>query len=76
MATVADTDILVSWNFRHIVHFDKIWKFDAVNLEKGYTTIAIYSPMEATTRVSENGWNGSKDEIITTKRQRVYQSKR
>jgi hypothetical protein len=34
MATVADVDILVSWNFRHIVHFDKIRQFNAVNLEK------------------------------------------
>jgi len=55
MATVADVDILVSWNFRHIVHFDKIRQFNAVNLEKGYKTIAIYSPMEVTTYVSENG---------------------
>ena len=55
MATVADVDILVSWNFRHIVHFDKIRQFNAVNLEKGYKTIAIYSPMEVTTYVTENG---------------------
>lgn len=55
MATVADVDILVSWNFRHIVHFDKIRQFNAANLEKGYKTIAIYSPMEVTTYVSENG---------------------
>ncbi|KAF5415306.1 MAG: hypothetical protein C5S48_06290 [Candidatus Methanogaster sp.] len=55
MATVADVDILVSWNFRHIVHFDKILQFNAVNLERGYKTIAIYSPMEVTTYVSENG---------------------
>lgn len=55
MATVTDVDILVSWNFRHIVHFDKIRQFNAVNLEKGYKTISIYSPMEVTTYASENG---------------------
>ena len=55
MATAADVDILVSWNFRHIVHFDKIRQFNAVNLEKRYKTIAIYSPMEVTTYVNENG---------------------
>ncbi len=55
MATVADIDILVSWNFRHIVHYDKIRQFNAVNLEKGYKAISIYSPMEVTTYVNKNG---------------------
>ena len=54
MATVAGVDILVSWNFRHVVHFDKIRQFNAVNLEKGYRTVSIYSPREVTTYVSES----------------------
>ena len=54
MATVADVDVLVSWNFRHIVHFDKIRQFNAVNMGKGYKAIAIYSPKEVTTHVSES----------------------
>jgi len=49
MATVASADILVSWNFRHIVNFEKIQKFNAVNLEMGYKPISIYSPREVTT---------------------------
>ena len=53
MATAAGVDILVSWNFRHVVHFDKIRQFNAVNLERGYKTISIYSPREVTTHVSE-----------------------
>jgi len=36
VATVGAADVLVSWNFRHIVHFDKIRMFNAVNLEYGY----------------------------------------
>ncbi|MGH7718324.1 MAG: PIN domain protein [Gemmatimonadaceae bacterium] len=36
LATVADADVLVSWNFRHVVRFDKIRAFNAVNLEAGY----------------------------------------
>ena len=48
LATVFVADILVSWNFRHIVHFDKIQRFNAVNIETGYKTIAIYSPREVT----------------------------
>jgi hypothetical protein len=46
VATVAEVDILVSWNFKHIVHFDKIRRFNAVNLERGYKPLQIYSPRE------------------------------
>ena len=44
----ADVDILTSWNFRHIVHFDKIRMFNAVNLQYGYKAIQICSPREVT----------------------------
>jgi hypothetical protein len=49
LATVAEVDALVSWNFRHIVRLDKIQQFNGVNLELGYKTIGIYSPREVTT---------------------------
>ncbi len=49
LATVAGADVLVSWNFRHIVHFDKIRLFNAVNLEAGYKPISIHSPREVAT---------------------------
>ena len=49
IATVNRIDILVSWNFKHIVHFNKIHLFNAVNLEMGYKPIDIYSPREVTT---------------------------
>jgi predicted nucleic acid-binding protein len=45
-ASVADSDFVVSWNFRHIVHFEKIAKYQAVNLMNGYREIRIYSPKE------------------------------
>jgi len=48
LATVAGLDLLVSWNFAHIVHFDKIRLFNAVNLEAGYKPISIHSPREVT----------------------------
>ena len=41
--------MLVSWNFKHIVRFDKIRLFNAVNQEQGYKSIEIYSPREVTT---------------------------
>ncbi len=46
LATTANVDVLVSWNFKHIVHYDKIRLFNAVNLEQGMKTIDIYSPRE------------------------------
>ncbi|MEA1972161.1 MAG: type II toxin-antitoxin system VapC family toxin [Candidatus Cloacimonadota bacterium] len=49
LATVANVDLLVSWNFKHIVHFEKIRLFNSVNLELGYGKINIYSPREVTT---------------------------
>ena len=48
LATVANVDIVVSWNFKHIVHFDKIRQFNAINLRMGYKELEIYSPREVT----------------------------
>lgn len=46
LGTVADVDVLVSWNFKHIVRLDKILVFNGVNLELGYKQLQIYSPRE------------------------------
>ncbi len=46
LATVAECDVIVSWNFKHIVNFRKIPQFNAVNVLRGYRQIAIYSPLE------------------------------
>jgi len=45
-ASVAEVDFVVSWNFKHIVHFEKIVAYQAVNLMNGYREIRIYSPNE------------------------------
>jgi len=55
LATVAEVDILVSWNFSHIVRFDKIRMFNAVNSELGYKRLEIYSPQEVTTYGRDQG---------------------
>jgi predicted nucleic acid-binding protein len=39
LAAIADVDVLVSWNFRHIVRLDKIRLFNAVNFELGYKQV-------------------------------------
>ena len=49
LATIAEVDVLVSWNFRHVVRLDKIRLFNAVNLELGYKPLMIYSPREVIT---------------------------
>jgi hypothetical protein len=46
LASVARCDLIVSWNFKHIVHYDKIRGYNAVNLFNGYPIIAIHSPKE------------------------------
>jgi len=46
LATVAGCRLIVSWNFKHIVHFQKIPLYRAVNTLKGYPEINIYSPLE------------------------------
>ncbi len=46
LATVAECSVIVSWNFRHIVHSEKIPLYNAVNTLEGYASIAIYSPLE------------------------------
>ena len=45
-ASVAEVDFVISWNFKHIVHFEKIAGYQAVNLMNGYKEIRIYSPKE------------------------------
>lgn len=55
LATIAEADVLVSWNFKHIVRFDKIRLFNAVHLEYGYKPLQIYSPREVTTHDISEG---------------------
>jgi len=46
VATVYRVDMIVSWNFRHIVHYDKIRAFNRVNIGNGYQSMEIRSPSE------------------------------
>lgn len=39
-------DMIVSWNFKHIVHYRKIPQYNAVNTLNGYSSISIHSPLE------------------------------
>lgn len=46
IATVARVDVLVSWNFRHIVNLQRIHGYNSVNLRQGYPMIEIRTPRE------------------------------
>ena len=49
LATLAEVDALVSWNFKHIVRLEKIRLFNAANAELGYRVLNILSPREVST---------------------------
>ena len=49
VATVVGVDMVVSWNFKHIVHFEKIGGYEGVNSLRGYRCPRIYSPREVVT---------------------------
>lgn len=55
LAVTTQVDLLVSWNFKHVVHFGKIQHFNAVSLEMGHKPIQIYSPREVTKYGYQNG---------------------
>ncbi len=46
IATVARVDVLVSWNFKHIVNLKRIHGYNSMNLLKGYPMIEIRTPQE------------------------------
>lgn len=45
-ATVNECRAIVSWNFRHIVHFEKISLYNGVNMAQGFGPLAIHTPQE------------------------------
>lgn len=46
LATAARVDVLVSWNFKHIVNLQRIHAYNAVNLKLGYPLLEIRTPKE------------------------------
>ena len=46
LATIFKVDVLVSWNFKHIVNLDRIKGYNSVNLKYGYSLVEIRSPRE------------------------------
>jgi len=46
IATISRVEVLVSWNFRHIVNLPRIRGYNAVNLREGYPLLEIRTPQE------------------------------
>lgn len=46
IASINRVDVLVSWNFQHIVNLQKIRGYNSVNLRYGYPLLEIRSPWE------------------------------
>ena len=46
MATLAHVDVLISWNFKHIVNLDKIRGYNGINYQLGHSLIEIRTPKE------------------------------
>ena len=47
-ATVHRADLLVSWNFKHIVNVYRARGYNAINMKLGYPVLNIHSPKEIT----------------------------
>jgi len=46
MATINDLDVIVSYNFQHIVKLKTIIGTESINIREGYKRIGIFSPTE------------------------------
>ena len=46
LATLLNADVLVSWNFKHIVNVNRIRGYNAVNYKLGHKILEIRTPRE------------------------------
>ena len=54
IATLCKADVLVSWNFKHIVNIMRIKGYNGINSLLGYGTIEIRTPKEVLLYVGNN----------------------
>lgn len=46
LATLNKADVLVSWNFKHIVNLERIRGYNSINFREGYQMTEIRTPKE------------------------------
>lgn len=54
IATLSKADVLVSWNFKHIVNLNRIRGYNGINYQNGYDMIEIRTPKEITNYGNED----------------------
>lgn len=54
IATITHADVLVSWNFKHIVNLDKIRGYNGINYQQGFNMIEIRTPKEIVNYEDDN----------------------
>jgi len=59
-ATIAQADVIVSWNFRHLVNPSRVRGFNAVNSANGYAMVVILTPSDLV-KTMEVGDEGEED---------------
>lgn len=46
LVTINQADLLISWNFNHIVNVERIRGYNSINIKNGYKQLDICSPRE------------------------------
>ena len=54
IATLCKADVLISWNFKHIVNLDRIRGYNGINYQLGHNMIEIRTPKEIMRYENEN----------------------
>ncbi len=54
LATINRADLLISWNFKHIVNVQRIRGYNSINIKSGYKQLEIRSPRDLMTYENEN----------------------
>jgi len=47
-STINRVDLLISWNFKHIVNIHRIRGYNSINIKNGYQNLEIRSPKDLT----------------------------
>jgi hypothetical protein len=54
IATINKADVLVSWNFKHIVNLERIRGYNSINFREGHQMTEIRTPKEIFNYEDEN----------------------
>lgn len=54
LATINRADLLISWNYKHIVNIQRIRGYNSINIKNGYKQLEIRSPRDLMDYGNEN----------------------